>query len=90
MKEKRYWVTGGISGFLVSVVFFFFRLSTGVNMCKPGPGLCPQPLEEFFYNFPNFLLSNGIEYFYDISFKLIILGMSFGFIYGKIKNRKSI
>ncbi len=75
MKEKRYWLRGGLTGLIIAIITYFFIRASCVGVyintdATTGSG-CPQ----------NSIYSELILFF--------IIGTFLGFLYGKIKNRKS-
>lgn len=87
MKQKRYWLRGGIGGAIIFVSYFIYQLTSPLLLDCTGPG-CHSPK-----SFGNILFN--IKYIRADEFLIILghllivflVGAFFGWIYRKIKNR---
>ena len=91
MKQKRYWLRGGIIGLIIGVVVdLWFAssmrcISSYLNADGTMGSMCPGKLDLF-------LTSLKVDTIYYILtlFVIILVGLLLGWLYGKIKNRNKL
>ena len=91
MDNKRYWLRGGIWGLIIAyiaIAILGIIEYASMRSYYERVGYDPYPIKFFFQKFnPLYILENPF-YLLPLLF-LIIVGLVIGWIYGKIKNRKS-
>jgi len=73
MKQKRYWLRGGVMGLIISVIALII-----IEVATKCVGICPRFsafLPEIIFIYGVFIIGG------------ILLGILIGWLYGKIKNR---
>ena len=87
MKNKKYWLRGGVVGLLLGIIIVVYFLKYNFLACSTGWGAWQKPLPSYCYLL--FPINGSLSSIYGILNILLyfVYGAILGLLYGKIKNK---
>lgn len=90
MNNKKYWLRGGVVGLVISILFLFvLSLWPGgcIGLSEDGRACVPLKGMDLFLDNINLLIEHIGYVILYLAIPCILVGILFGWLYGKIKNR---